>query len=132
MGRLLKFRVWDNLKKHWVSNTDVWRIRTKNFGVGELTPPAIYFPQYPEGLTIQQYIGLIDKNGDEIYEGDIVKFVYEAYEHDYEECIGEVFFEDGIFYFSREHQFATNDHNFKKYTLEILGNIIENPEKLKP
>ena len=70
--RILKFRVWDNLKEHWVSNRDIWRIRTNDNGIGEIAPPAIHWKQHPQGLTIQQYTGLNDKNGKEIYEGDIV------------------------------------------------------------
>ena len=51
--RILKFRVWDNLKEHWVSNRDIWRIRTNDNGIGEIAPPAIHWKQHPQGLTIQ-------------------------------------------------------------------------------
>jgi uncharacterized phage protein (TIGR01671 family) len=70
--RQLKFRIWDNLKKEWISNKSIWRINADERGIGEIFPPSIYFKQHPEGLSIQQFTGLIDQNNKEIYEGDIV------------------------------------------------------------
>lgn len=77
------------------------------------------------------FIGLEDKNNKEIYEGDIVRYVWTAGESNDEEAIGEVYFEDGIFYFDRRASFATNDCNFRTNQLEVIGNIFETPELLK-
>ena len=71
--RQLKFRVWDNLKKIWLCNQQIWRIRTDVGGIGEILPPAIYWKQHPQGLSIQQFTGRTDKNSKEIFEGDILK-----------------------------------------------------------
>jgi YopX protein len=68
---IIKFRVWDNLKKEWVSNKAIWRIVTNEGGIGEIAPP-ISFRQHPEGHTIQQFINILDINGREIYNGDIL------------------------------------------------------------
>jgi uncharacterized phage protein (TIGR01671 family) len=78
----------------------------------------------------QQYTGITDKTGKEVYEGDIVSFLYESSEHDVEKEIGEVFFFEGIFYFGKS-LFASNDSNFSLESLEIIGNIFDNPEILK-
>jgi hypothetical protein len=52
------------------------------------------------------------------------------HEHRVDSTIGEVFFEEGIFYFGRGSMFATNDANLFVESLKIVGNILKNPEAL--
>jgi len=81
---------------------------------------------------LMQFTGLTDKNGKEIYEGDICKakkFMFSGYKHDgteeYEDFIGEVTFDDYAF-FVGELPFMGID----KSTFEIIGNIYQHPELL--
>lgn len=83
---------------------------------------------YPMGKPeIEQYTGLKDKNGKEIYEGDYMFF--ESEEH---KITGFVVFENGE-YFVRNPEYKTGGIclNILPDILEIIGNIHENPELLE-
>ena len=75
--------------------------------------------------TIGQYTGLHDKNGKEIYEGDIVK----ANWFDREDVIGEICFSMGCFILANSSVSDNQLFIFKSY--EVIGNIYDNPELLK-
>jgi len=81
------------------------------------------------GWVLMQFTGLLDKQGKEIYEGDIVRYVNEYLDHPID---FNVVFYDG--------QFCQDKSADKRYTpdiwydwnmVEVIGNIYENPELLE-
>lgn len=71
--------------------------------------------------SISQFIGLKDKNGVEIYEGDIINSAY------FKNCIVE-FWNSGWHAKVQEDQHHTL--NTAKHSFEVIGNIYQNPELL--
>lgn len=125
--REIKFRVWDKItKKYFYSGTldngDVLVIHLD----GEIEISS-YDTYKPDDFIIEELTGLLDKNGREIYEGDIVSDgMWQSYG-----CLNgihEVKFEDGGFYpFCVPKWECTMDIK----GCEIIGNIHENPELLE-
>ncbi|MEN2312517.1 YopX family protein [Lacticaseibacillus paracasei] len=134
MKREIKFRVWDH-------NTDTMMIPDNfEFCDGEIcwidagreAGPKSGNDGDPGQFEIMQYAGLHDKNGREIYEGDIIvthpKSRYEAPKS------GVVQYRESrpMFGYKTEDGEEYNIWSSNAYrTYEVIGNIFENPELLE-
>lgn len=124
--RELKFRAWDKKREVWLHPSEF-----KMDGLGEVVWTLL--PCERDEIILMQFTGLKDKNGKEIYEGDILDSG--CYEGDILDSgcnetgtldkMGEVTFEKGCFYACSLpiKEFIVNG-------IEIIGDIYENPNLL--
>lgn len=110
MTREIKFRAWEFDERKMYYN---WPVLKFN---GETMYP--FHPDVDTDRELMQFTGLTDKNGKEIYEGDIVKTAPKVFH--------KVIFNRG------EFQISMVSLAYKRESeVEVIGNIYENPELLK-
>ena len=111
MNREIKFRIWNDYDKKMIYWNELLKSNLANI---------FTIPSYNKWL--MQYTGLHDKNGKEIYEGDILKGTFYGFpmpEYDY------VF---QIYWDEKEKGFMAS--YFEPSECEVIGNIYDNPELL--
>lgn len=130
MNRVIKFRAWDDISQSML----YWKELIKN-------KIRLEYFEGETNLKWMQFTGLLDKNGKEIYEGDIVTFT----DGNYHPILLVKWFDSltwdsggsshpGFFFKQKWHD-ESNEcdmdyHSGFDVGLEVIGNTHENPELL--
>lgn len=128
--REIKFRAWIGEHKkiydvnHIVFNAGEVRGIRATWIKSETNKKYIYNFSMKQ-FVLMQFTGLHDKNGKEIYEGDILE--WDAKDDNGKKVITDVRFEKGAFVDDDVENEPIGSWNIEK---EVLGNVWENPELL--
>lgn len=123
--REIKFRAWDG--KMMVEPVWAWNKSANHYEHYNDFHEKWMYGLETKNVVLMQFTGLLDKNGREIYEGDILQFIFD----------GKVFHTAPVGW---REQFSVwgcmlalseiepEDIWVEETTYEVIGNIYENPE----
>ena len=144
------FRAWLKEEKEMIDVDEIhWSDGQLDF-IGD----GITFKCKSDDLVLMQSTGLKDKNGKEIFEGDILKFRDELEDRDYEGYVdgstkidnfveitkekteftfGDAKYPESSLFYLMEYEHSTFEQILEevRFQFEIVGNIYENPELFK-
>lgn len=122
-----KYRAWDSAKKEMFKDT--FAITESGQVVVVEQESVASSPDYVfvDHLVIMQSTGLADKNGKEIFEGDIVKMSKDVY--------SEATYYEVVRHRGGAYRLESKQHGCELWLrhtdCEVVGNIYENPELLE-
>lgn len=158
MNRVIKFRAWSSKLNRMIYDGDLIQVHS-GIDIKYYSPVSVYHnkvgctfyetqlpnateyhfdhPTYIKADAFMQFTGLCDKNGNEIYEGDIIRSSV---------SVGDVQFSHGVFGIEWSHTKKKKSllgnfgqlHNLRTMTddiltrCEIIGNIYQNPSLCEP
>ena len=135
-NREIKFRVWNGAEMIYdvtVGKFGVFYVNPTNNGLDPKDSASItpFTTKYHDDTPVLQYTGMKDKNGKEIWEGDVIQFTMIDDAHE----LGVVRFSEGGYWTSQlqgyqeELLYAELNSNL---ICKVIGNIYEHPNLIKP
>ena len=136
--REIKFRVLMDYRIYYQDKYDAYSDNLTSIDICKKTITITSFYNYEnvyrfedEKVKLMQYTGLKDKNGKEIYEGDIVLIKLDETSTWYKTVVG---FKKGAFIanlIDKEDYVYIFHHGFTDDDFEIIGNVYENKNLLE-
>lgn len=130
--REIKFRVWDRtdnrmwtaIQLDWVSDSEALRCWVQK---GQSSDHGVWLDA--DEFALLQFTGLKDKNGVEIYQGDLMRYYKDVFVVIFQEM-------NAAFEMAYVSESGVSMHTFRSLSVakfcEVVGNIYENPELLAP
>ena len=124
MSREIKFRVWDKDLAKYLGGCEIDSLMAE-LSADDDGRGVIIEQICPARYIFEQYTGLKDKNGKEIYEGDIVKGDMGVFEVKWYDLVAQFMFRPNMS--MKYHPPFTST---QLEIMDVIGNIHENPELL--
>lgn len=121
--RQIKFRVWSESRKKWL-NECMFDMEVK--GAYDFSSDSSMRYNYKTDVIIEQFTGLQDKKGNDIYEGDLVK----KDDDKFVRC-GVVSFIHGCWMVASKSGEQYFNLHWHLSQVEVVGNIHQHPELLE-
>lgn len=126
--REIKFRVWDKNKGEMITSAVEFELRRleETTKPNEYSDTIGYVPSDYHRFDIMQYTGLKDKNGVEVFEGDVIDFS----DNDDFNCYAEVCMAKSNLGWAKKYDDGCaalmDDRDLRSWC--VVGNIYENPD----
>lgn len=134
--RQVKYKAWDKVEKEWIDikhfgfeNGELWYVQAIDKNERDIDPP--YFPDSND-IELIEYTGMSDRDGVEVFEGDIVELLTK-----YGKDVGVVVFIEGCFKirWDSKNKFPKNremiGHYYINSKTKVIGNVYEQPELIE-